>query len=85
MPLVPQDEQFHTLVSEVRAVRAVTTICPSAKAGVNVPELLNTIIKEEVYKEDYNTLTVKLLEDRISYEDAILALKTIAESAMFDE
>lgn len=85
LPLVAQDEHFRILVSEVRKVRAETNICPSSKPGVNVPELLNTIIQDDVYKEDYNMLTVKLLEDPASYEEAIQAIKIIADSTMFDE
>lgn len=45
-------------MKEVRAVRAKTGICPSAMTGVNVPEMLKTIIEDEVYKEDYNMLTL---------------------------
>ena len=85
LPLVPQDEHFRILVSEVRRVRAKTNICPSSKPGVNVSELLDIIIRDDVYKEDYNILTTKLLEEPVSYEEAIRAIRIIANRTMFDE
>lgn len=85
LPLISQDTSFHTLVTEVRAVRKLSPICPSAQDSVDVPELLNTIITSEVYKEDYQNLTEGLLEDSISYSTAITALKEIADNHMFDK
>lgn len=83
-PFVAQDEIFRLLVREVRAVRAETNICPSAMQGVDVTALLNKIVEEDVYKEDYNVLTVKLLEDKVAYEEVILSVKRIADSGIFD-
>lgn len=85
LPHVKQDEAFHLLVREVRAVRAETKICPSAMQGVDVTDLLNRIVAEGVYKEDYNVLTVRLLEDKVTYEEAIISVKSIADSRAFDE
>lgn len=39
--LVPQTKEFKALVEEVRNVRAMTNICPSAQPEVNVPDMLN--------------------------------------------
>lgn len=83
LPLVPQNESFRELVKEVRTVRAQSAICPSALPEVNVPELLEKIIKEKAYKQDYNSLTTQLLEENVSYDTAISTLKKIAESGMF--
>lgn len=57
LPLVPQDENFRELVKEVRAVRAQSVVCPSALPEANVPELLEKIIKEKAYKQDYDNYT----------------------------
>lgn len=85
LPLVPQNEEFHKLVKEVRAVRAKTNICPSAQPDVDVPGLLKTIVSDAVYRDDYNNLTIKLLEesDRVSYEQAITAVDKISKGGMF--
>lgn len=85
LPLIAQDESFRKLVKDVRSVRAGTNICPSAMQGVDVTALLKKIVAENVYKEDYNVLTVRLLEEKIGYEEALGAVESIAESGMFDE
>lgn len=84
LTIVPLTSEFKTLVSEVRNVRAMTDICPSAQPGVNVPELLNVLIEKEVYKEDYQNLTLRILEENVSYESAITALHKISDSGMFE-
>ena len=85
LPLTVQDESFRTLVKKVRAVRAKTKVCPSAMPGINVTKLLSEIVIKDIYKEDYNVLTSKLLEEKISYEDALTSVKSIADSRIFDE
>jgi hypothetical protein len=84
LPLVPQDENFRELVKEVRAVRAQSVICPSALPEANVPELLEKIIKEKAYKQDYDSLTTQLLEENVPYDTVIAALKRIADSSLFE-
>ncbi len=83
-PLVRQDDDFKKLIQEVRDVRSKASICLSAQPDVNVTELLHKIIHDEVYKEDYNTLTVKLLKEKVDYNKAIQALGKIADSGLFD-
>lgn len=83
LPLVPQDNSFKKLVKEVREVRALSPVCPSAKPDVNVVELLRKIISENVYKSDYVDITENLLEEKLNYEIVIPALKQIAENGMF--
>lgn len=83
LTLVRLDENFKNLVNEVRSIRAQSPICPSALPDVNVPQLLEQIITEKAYKNDYDTLTTQLLEESIPYEVAINALKDIAQSDIF--
>lgn len=83
LPLVPQDDSFKKLVKEVRQVRALSLVCPSAKPDVDVVELLRKIISENIYKSDYKNITENLLEEDLNYETVILALKQIAENGMF--
>ena len=84
LPLVSQDDDFRKLIHEVREVRSKASICLSAQPDVDVTELLYKIIHDEVYKEDYNTLTVRLLKEKVDYNDAIQALRKIADSGFFD-
>ena len=81
---VPLDDNFKNLVKEVRGVRAENVrLCPSAQSDVDVQNLLEQIIKEDVYRADYNKLTSRILEEQISYGTAISAIKKIAESGIF--
>lgn len=83
LPLVPLTDEFKTLVKEVRSVRAMTNICPSAQMEVNVSEILNLLIENEIYKEDYENITARILEEDVSYDVAIEALRKIAASGMY--
>ena len=83
LPIVPQNEEFKNLIKDVRSVRAMTNICPSAQPEVNVPELLTFLIENEVYKDDYEKITARILEEDVNYETAIKAVKEIAISGLF--
>lgn len=84
LQIVPQTEEFKTLVREVRDVRAMTNICPSAQPGVNVPQMLDFLVKNEIYKEDCENITSRILEENVSYDTAIEAVRKIAASEMFE-
>lgn len=85
LPIVPQTEDYKKLVREVRAARALNDICPSAQPGVNVPEMLMHLIDNEIYKEDYESITSRILEEDVPYNTAIEAVRGIAKSGIFDE
>lgn len=84
LQIVLQTKEFKVFVEEVRGVRAMTNICPSAQPDVNVPEMLNFLIENEVYKEDYENITVRILEEDVTYDVAIETVKKIAASGMFE-
>lgn len=83
--IIPLDSKFKELVRAVRTERAKTTICPSSKPGINVPNLLMQIVEQAVYKEDYELITTRILEEQVSYETAVEAIKVIAETDAFNE
>ena len=83
LPLVEVNENFKKLVEEVRTVRKCSNICPSAQDDADVAELLQTIIEQKIYKEDYQNLTEALLEEEVSYETAIQAIEKILASGIF--
>lgn len=85
LPLVSKNEDFKELVHEVREVRSHSGVCPSAATEVDIPKLIERIIDEKAYKSDYDALTTQLLEEKVSYETVIGALKQIAESDWFKE
>lgn len=85
LPLVEQDSQFKKLIHEVRVIREQMSICPSAQKGINIPEILQKIIREEIYRSDYQDITAYFQNEQIDYETAIGSLKQIAESGMFKD
>lgn len=86
LPLVPMNEEFIKLVKEVRAIRAKNTgICHSAQPGVDVPSILTKIIDKDFFRADYEIVTSRILEEQISYDVAINAVKEIAGSGWFEE
>ena len=44
-------------------------MCYSAKDGVNISQLIEKVIVENVYKEDYEKITEKLLFKIVSYDE----------------
>ena len=85
VPHVAFDEDFKKLVKDVREVRKNSAICISAQDGVDIVQVLGTIISEDVYKGDYTTLTKNLLEENVTYEAVIATLKRIVLSEAFIE
>jgi predicted nucleotidyltransferase component of viral defense system len=83
LPLVPQNENFRELVREVRTVRAKNKICLSAQPEIDVPLILKKIVENDVYKNDYETVTIRILEEQIPYDTAVNALSIIADTGMF--
>lgn len=84
LPVIPQNEEFKNLIKNVRSVRAMTNICLSAQLEVNVPELLNFLIENKVYRDDYEKVIARILEEDVNYETAIKAVKEIAASGLFE-
>ena len=85
LPLVQQTAEFKGLIKEVRAERAKNNICSSAQPGINVSEMLKFIVDNKIYKDDYDVVTTRILEESIPYDTAVEAVKQLATSGMFDE
>lgn len=47
--------------------------------------MLMTIIDQDVYKADYETVTSRILDEQIAYETAIESIKTIVKTGIFEE
>lgn len=81
---VSLDENLKKLINDVRNDRKQNERCPSAKDNININELLNRIVKENIYKKDYQNITEKLLYKVIKYEEAIKAIEKIIDSKIFE-
>ena len=84
LPLVPMDEKFRELLHVVREDRKASPVCVSAQDEVDIPAVLQQIIKENAYRSDYNNLTTQLLEEPIAYETVIDSLRQVAAQLTFD-
>ena len=83
LPLIKLDSDFRNLVVEVRAGRLDSKVCHSAKEGINPNEILNKIIEENTFKEDYDAVTDNLLNEIVAYNDVIASLQIVADSEIF--
>ena len=81
--LIGIPEMLTELIPEVRAVRSEISVCHSAKPGVCVSELLQNIIENHVYRDDYEKITSALLFVPENYDNVIGSLKKIADSKLF--
>lgn len=78
------DSSLSILVQEVRALREPLSICPSAKQNVCINNVLTEIIEKEVYKDDYENITGKLLFTYIPYRTVIDGIVKIINNHYFD-
>ncbi len=82
---VSLDEKLKELVKDVRVDRKQHALCYSAQDGVNVAQILSDIIKSDIYKKDYETITRVMMFKYVPYEEAVKALETIVVSGVFDD
>ena len=76
-------DELSVLIPEVREVRAQMPVCPSAKPGVCVSEKLREIIEKQIYRDDYEDITIGLLFVPETYDAVIHYLQKIADSGLW--
>lgn len=77
--LVEIDKNLIKLFNDVKLERSKLEICFSSKEDVDLFELIDRLIKEETYREDFQTVTNPLLSKKISYEECIDRLKEVTD------
>jgi hypothetical protein len=85
LPLVKFDEHFKELLEKVREIRCSLDICPSAKPGININQLLKEICEKNFFKQDYEGVTQFFIFDNIKYKEAKTSLQKIIDSGIFAE
>ncbi len=83
-PRITFNDEYKKLISEIRVQRARMPVCLSAQEGVNIPELLKNIVKNEVYRSDYEEITAYFQNYPIEYQKVICVLDKIIESKVFE-
>lgn len=77
------NNDLRALIHRVREDRKYHSLCVSAQDNIDVPTLLEQIIKTECYKKDYEQYTLTMLYAPCSYEEAITGLKKLIDSDAF--
>ena len=77
-------EELAKLVPELRAVRSQLSVCPSAKEGVCVTDILNEMIESQAYRKDYEEITLGLLFVPETYDTVIQSIKQLADSGIWN-
>ncbi len=83
MSKITFDDNFQSLVQDVREVRKINKQCYSAQDGQNINKLLNEIIDKDIYKKDYTDITQKLLYENVDYDTAISVVKELKKKNIF--
>ena len=83
LPLVKFDEHFKELLEKVREIRRSLDICPSAKPGININQLLKEICEKNFFKQDYEGVTRFFIFDNAKYKDTIASLQKIIDLGVF--
>ena len=84
LSVVELSDKLKELISNVATERKTHAACLSAQDGVDIQELLSKIVSENVYKEDYENITMALLFEKIDYKTAISCIARIIESKIFE-
>lgn len=84
LEIVPLDDKLKALAKEVYIEREPHEQCRSAKPWVEMNKLLQEIIDVEVYKKDYEDITMKMLFEKIDYETAASKLQQVVAHGLFE-
>lgn len=83
MGTVTLNDSLKKLVQSVREERKPHVNCRSAKDDIDMNILLQEILDRAVYKQDYESITAKILFEDVPYDIAATALQQIIESGVF--
>ncbi len=78
-PQIIFDDNFRTLVCEVKNHRSKLSICPSAKSDVDICNLIQKYCSEDFYKTDFDIITETLINEEIEYSTVIETMLKIAQ------
>ena len=72
------------LIPEVRGVRSKLDVCPAAKEGVCITEILEAIVEKQAYKKDYEEITMGLLFITETYDTVIQSIQKLINSGVWN-
>lgn len=74
-PAITVDDNFMTLVNQIREHRSHLSICPSAQTYVNIRSVVDEFLGNDFYRRDYEDVTEKLILDDVTYEQTAQTLR----------
>ena len=77
------DVSLSELVKEVRCLREPLPVCPSAQKEVCINDLLTEIVDKEIYRNDYERITGRMLFTYLPYETIIDGIGEIISRGYF--
>lgn len=82
-PKLDKSNSLNQLIHDVRLHREKMSVCPSAKKGIDIEEVLQKIIDEKVYYDDYQNITQYFQLKQVSYEEIVGVLYEVLGSKLF--
>ena len=79
LPHVTLGKDMKDFIEEIRKVREGKRDCPSVEKNFPLPETIERIIAEGIYKKDYSAVTSLLLYENVSYDDVTGSVQKIAD------
>ena len=79
LPHMSLDDDMRNFIEEIRRAREGKRDCLSAGKNFSLPDAIERIIAEKVYKNDYDLVTSVLLYESAPYGEVIGSLKKIAD------
>ena len=83
--IVDIDETLKDLAVSVANERKPHKMSLSVQDGADIKNILKEIISKNIYKENYENITLPLLFETVSYEQAVAALSDILEKGLFNK
>lgn len=82
---VPLNSDLHSLAVSVRKDRMFSINNPAAQPEYNIQQILSELITTDYFKKDYETVTSRLLNEPVSYEESLEnGIQKILDSKVFD-
>ena len=82
MPMITMDEAFRELAKKVREHRKQMTICPSAKDGESVPDLIKEFCGNDFFKKDYEEITHYFVSEPVPYRETVRSILGFADTGI---
>ena len=83
-PLMNFNDNFKSLIEEIRLHRKSMPSCPSAQEGVSVNNLIKEFCENRFYKEDYLSITNYFTNRPIEYDKVINNILELANKNLFN-